>query len=155
MAHAMVTAQHRGNLLNIACEHFSSNQNARTQSRSGHGTARPYRNFFTVIRNLLYHSIILSSLTVPLRSAAWICSRSTTGHQHSAIRHFWVTSRLNIFIVWYMALIFLICKFNNIQLLLTNKNIIIVHVLVWFLLHFEIHNYILSSTTFWIVLANI
>jgi hypothetical protein len=34
-------------------KHFSSNQNARTRYRHSHGMARPYRNFFTVIRNLL------------------------------------------------------------------------------------------------------
>jgi hypothetical protein len=38
----------------IAREHFSSNQNARTRHRHGHDMARPYRNFSTVIRNLLY-----------------------------------------------------------------------------------------------------
>jgi hypothetical protein len=38
----------------IAREHLSSNQNARTRYRHGHGTARPYRNFLTVIRNLHY-----------------------------------------------------------------------------------------------------
>jgi hypothetical protein len=43
----------------IAREHFSSNLNARTRHRhgDGHGTARPYRNFFTVIRNLHYQSL--------------------------------------------------------------------------------------------------
>jgi hypothetical protein len=38
----------------IAREHFSSKQNTRTRYGHGHGTARPYRDFFTVIRNLLY-----------------------------------------------------------------------------------------------------
>jgi hypothetical protein len=36
-----------------AREHLSSNQNAETRYYHGQGTARPYRNFFTVIRNPL------------------------------------------------------------------------------------------------------
>lgn len=42
----------------------------------------------------------ISLLTVPLVSALCISSRSSTGHQHSAIRHRWVTSRLNMFMTW-------------------------------------------------------
>lgn len=41
-----------------------------------------------------------SQLTVPRLRASWILSRSFTGHQHSAIRHFCVTSKLNMFNVW-------------------------------------------------------
>ncbi len=44
-------------------------------------------------------------LTVPFMSAFCTLDKSLTGHQHSAIRHFCVTSRLNMFIVWQMALI--------------------------------------------------
>jgi hypothetical protein len=42
----------------IAREHFLSNQNARTRHRHGYGTTRPYRSFFTVIRNLLYKLLL-------------------------------------------------------------------------------------------------
>ena len=38
--------------------------------------------------------------------ACWMASKSSTGHQHSAMRHLAVTSRLNLFIVWKMDLIF-------------------------------------------------
>lgn len=39
-------------------------------------------------------------LTVPLRRANWMESRSETGHHTSAIRHFWVTSMLQRLSVW-------------------------------------------------------
>lgn len=39
-------------------------------------------------------------LTVPLLRANWIESRSATGHQTSAIKHFCVTSILHKFRVW-------------------------------------------------------
>ena len=49
---------------------------------------------------------LLPLLTVPLMRASWMASKSSTGHQHSAMRHRAVTSRLNLFIVWKMDLIF-------------------------------------------------
>ena len=47
--------------------------------------------------------------SVPLRKAWLATSMSASGNQHSAMRHFCVTSRLNIFMVWYIALIFFTC----------------------------------------------
>jgi hypothetical protein len=43
----------------IACQHLSSNQNARTRHR--HGTAHSYHNFVKVIWNLLYGTLTVNN----------------------------------------------------------------------------------------------
>lgn len=57
-------------------------------------------------KSAICHNHLWPLLTVPLMRACWMTSKSSTGHQHSAMRHLAVTSRLNLFIVWKMDLIF-------------------------------------------------
>jgi hypothetical protein len=65
-----VTSRHSieeiGSTNHIACDHFLPIQNATT--RHGHGTARPYRKFFTVIRSMLEHTHTHTTLNLTIKT---------------------------------------------------------------------------------------
>lgn len=61
----------------------------------------------TILKTLDYIKEKQSKLTTPLSKAFCRICKSQRGTQHSAIRHFFTMSILNIFRVWYMAFSFL------------------------------------------------